>query len=120
MAAAAAVGALTVAGAPAADAATTASGSHAGSVSTTDSGSGHFKVSCHKAHKKANFSWHEGSVFTKIYFNNHCSHQVKVRVHMTDASRPSSTCMKVNRKTKGSHNFHHGLTGHITKLTKGC
>ena len=41
----------------------------------------HFTVACEMPGDTANFSWVEGNLATTVYYNNHCSHAVKVTAH---------------------------------------
>ncbi|MEV6867397.1 hypothetical protein AB0M44_41200 [Streptosporangium subroseum] len=72
----------------------------------------HASVSCSKpSGKRANYSWGEGTTTVTIYFNNHCSHKVSVKISFerkgsSGATVSTSRCMTVNAKTKGSKKFY--------------
>ncbi|WP_329082587.1 MULTISPECIES: hypothetical protein [unclassified Streptosporangium] len=69
-------------------------------------------VRCSKpSGKRANYSWGEGTTTVTIYFNNHCSHKVSVKISFErkGSSGPTvstSRCMTVNANTKGSKKFY--------------
>lgn len=77
-----------------------------------------YSVSCKGG--KTNFSWSDGSINTRIYFNNHCSESAKVTVQLADASSEWLECLTVPAGKKGSKEFNHGLSGSVQKLRDGC
>ncbi|GAA4952098.1 hypothetical protein HD597_005374 [Nonomuraea thailandensis] len=61
--------------------------------------------------KWANFSWGEGITTATIYFNNHCSHRLSVKIAFTRKGSVGDKsvkyrCMTVNAKTKGKKKFY--------------
>lgn len=68
---------------------------------------------------RANFSWERGTINTRIYHNNHCRTAQPVRVYLRDAAGSWSVCWTVPTG-KGSREFHHGLTGQVDGMRKGC
>ncbi|AQZ61442.1 unnamed protein product [[Actinomadura] parvosata subsp. kistnae] len=59
----------------------------------------------------ANFSWGEGNTSATIYFNNHCSHRVSVRITFVRKGSVGDKaakyrCMTVNAHTKGRKKFY--------------
>jgi hypothetical protein len=64
---------------------------------------------------EANYFWDAGIQTTSVYYNNHCSHEVKVT--LTFVSNPGSRteCWSTPRG-KGEQEFTMGLTD----ITKGC
>lgn len=79
-----------------------------------------FSVKCKSGDKKANFSWVEGTVTTRVYYNNHCSHAVKVTVHTGDIQGDYAECWTVKADSKSSKKFQQGMAGTFKGLTKGC
>ncbi|MEU0478421.1 MULTISPECIES: hypothetical protein [unclassified Streptosporangium] len=79
-------------------------------------------IACSKpAGKKANYSWGTGSNdSTTVYFNNHCSHKVKAKLHFRAGGGQTTTkCLITNGKTSGKKKF--WVTRyHLKKITKGC
>lgn len=79
-------------------------------------------IKCTKpAGKKANYSWGTGSNdSTTVYFNNHCSHKVKAKLHFKAGGGQTTTkCMVTNGGTKGKKRF--TVTRyHLKSITKGC
>ncbi|MEV0389400.1 hypothetical protein [Nonomuraea sp. NPDC050643] len=69
-------------------------------------------VRCSKPSGKwANFSWGEGNTSATIYFNNHCSHRLSVKITFVRKGSvgdkaSKSRCMTVNAKTKGKKKFY--------------
>ncbi|MEV1174494.1 hypothetical protein [Nonomuraea sp. NPDC049784] len=69
-------------------------------------------VSCSKPKGKwANYSWGEGNTSVTIYFNNHCSHKVSVRITFVRKGSVGDKaskyrCMTVNANTKGKKKFY--------------
>ncbi|WP_093167391.1 hypothetical protein [Sinosporangium album] len=72
--------------------------------------------------KKTNYSWGTGSWnSTTVYFNNHCSHKVKAKLHFKSQSgRENATkCLNTNGGTNGKKKF--SMTRYqLVKITKGC
>ncbi|MDP4503973.1 hypothetical protein [Nonomuraea turcica] len=61
--------------------------------------------------KWANYSWGEGNTTATIYFNNHCSHRVSVKIMFVRKGSVGDKaskyrCMTVNAKTKGKKKFY--------------
>ncbi|GAA2213548.1 hypothetical protein GCM10009850_090110 [Nonomuraea monospora] len=59
----------------------------------------------------ANFSWGQGNTSATIYFNNHCSHRLSVRITFVRKGTVGNKaakyrCMTVNAKTKGKKKFY--------------
>ncbi|WP_433441070.1 hypothetical protein [Nonomuraea sp. CA-141351] len=69
-------------------------------------------VSCSKPKgKRANYSWGEGNTSVTIYFNNHCSHKVSVKITFVRKGSVGDKaskyrCMTVNANTKGKKKFY--------------
>jgi hypothetical protein len=69
-------------------------------------------VSCSKPRGgSANYSWGEGNTTATIYFNNHCSHKVSVKIMFVRKGSVGDKaakyrCMTVNAKTKGKKKFY--------------
>ncbi|MBE1589001.1 hypothetical protein ACFPOI_56395 [Nonomuraea angiospora] len=69
-------------------------------------------VSCSKPKGKwANYSWGEGNTTATIYFNNHCSHKVSVKIMFVRKGSVGDKaakyrCMTVNGNTKGKKKFY--------------
>jgi hypothetical protein len=69
-------------------------------------------VRCTKPRGKwANYSWGEGNTTVTIYFNNHCSHRVSVKIMFVRKGSVGDKaskyrCMTVNAKTKGKKKFY--------------
>ncbi|MGI5286355.1 hypothetical protein ACQEVF_23855 [Nonomuraea polychroma] len=69
-------------------------------------------VRCSKPRNQfANYSWGEGNTSVTIYFNNHCSHRVSVRITFVRKGSVGDKaakyrCMTVNAKTKGKKKFY--------------
>ncbi|MFG6194021.1 hypothetical protein [Nonomuraea sp. JJY05] len=69
-------------------------------------------VSCSKPKGKwANYSWGEGTTTATIYFNNHCSHKVSVKIMFVRKGSVGNKaakyrCMTVNAHTKGKKKFY--------------
>ncbi|RVX45049.1 hypothetical protein EDD27_7826 [Nonomuraea polychroma] len=69
-------------------------------------------VRCSKPRNQfANYSWGEGNTSVTIYFNNHCSHRVSVRIKFVRKGSVGDQaakyrCMTVNAKTKGKKKFY--------------
>ncbi|MEO3867325.1 hypothetical protein ABGB18_00690 [Nonomuraea sp. B12E4] len=62
----------------------------------------------------ANFSWTPGTLYTTVYYNNHCLHDVNVTVH--DDAGGATECLTTTAVTKGSKEFY----GRVEKLTRDC
>ncbi|WP_431931111.1 hypothetical protein [Nonomuraea jabiensis] len=98
----------------------TAASAQAGSASTaTKAGTASARagierdsVSCSKPRGKwANYSWGEGNTTATIYFNNHCSHKVSVKITFVRKGSVGDKaakyrCMTVNANTKGKKKFY--------------
>lgn len=79
----------------------------------------HFTVACEMPGDTANFSWVEGNLATTVYYNNHCSHAVKVTAHLSDlADFPKCVTVKAGMKDKRVYRL--GQNGKLYKLTRGC
>ncbi|TMR25644.1 hypothetical protein ETD86_00515 [Nonomuraea turkmeniaca] len=69
-------------------------------------------VRCSKPSSKwANYSWGEGNTSVTIYFNNHCSHKVSVKITFVRKGSVGDKaakyrCMTVNANTKGKKKFY--------------
>jgi hypothetical protein len=79
----------------------------------------HFTVGCEKPGDSANFSWEEGNVTTTVYYNNHCSHAVKVTAHLHDLA-DFTECLTVKAGKKDKKIYRLGPAGKLYKLTRGC
>jgi hypothetical protein len=83
-----------------------------GSTASVSAGVERDSVSCSKPRgKRANYSWGEGNTTVTIYFNNHCSHKVSVRITFVRKGSVGDKaskyrCMTVNAKTKGKKKFY--------------
>ncbi|MDP4505323.1 hypothetical protein [Nonomuraea turcica] len=70
---------------------------------------------------KTNYSWGDGSMSVTVYFNNHCSHQVRAKLHIKNSIGGNFTkCLVTNGGTKGRKKFNIGLASTLTEITKGC
>jgi len=79
----------------------------------------HFTVACEMPGDTANFSWVEGNLATTLYYNNHCSHPVRVTAHLGDL--PDFTkCLTVKAGMKDKRVYRLGQNGKLYKLTRGC
>ncbi|MFG2226353.1 hypothetical protein [Streptomyces sp. NPDC048644] len=57
-----------------------------------------YTVACNSPGDTANFHYKEGTVHTTVYFNNHCTHAVNVKVSAADAHR----CLTTEAGEKGN------------------
>jgi hypothetical protein len=67
----------------------------------------------------ANFSWVEGNLATTVYYNNHCSHAVKITAHLSDLA-DFTKCLTVKAGMKDKRVYRLGENGKLYKLTRGC
>ncbi|MBW5486558.1 hypothetical protein [Streptomyces bambusae] len=70
-----------------------------------------------------NTSYSNGLRSTKVYFNNHCSHQVKYHVRILntkDQVTRISPCVTAYPNTKSYHTFSKGLIDDVVAVVKGC
>ncbi|CAM3587201.1 hypothetical protein NOGI109294_04120 [Nocardiopsis gilva] len=82
---------MAAAGIIAATATTMFAATPASAAEAATKGTVRFSFGCNGSTKaRANFSYNEGTVSTTVYYNNHCSHSVRVTVNMADASGLSS------------------------------
>ena len=79
----------------------------------------HFTVACEMPGDTANFSWVEGNLATTVYYNNHCSHAVKVTAHLADLA-DFTKCLTVKAGMKDKKIYRLGQNGKLYKLTRGC
>ena len=79
----------------------------------------HFTVACEMPGDTANFSWVEGNLATTVYYNNHCSHAVKVTAHLGDFA-DFRKCLTVKAGMKDKKIYRLGQNGKLYKLTRGC
>ena len=79
----------------------------------------HFTVACEMPGDTANFSWVEGNLATTVYYNNHCSHAVKVTAHLGDLA-DFTKCLTVKAGMKDKKIYRLGQNGKLYKLTRGC
>ncbi|MGP3960746.1 hypothetical protein ACTWPT_32520 [Nonomuraea sp. 3N208] len=84
-------------------------------------------VRCTKPRSKwANYSWGEGNTTVTIYFNNHCSHKVSVRIMFVRKGSVGDKaakyrCMTVNAHTKGKKKFYAAVyKPYSVTRVKGC
>jgi len=79
----------------------------------------HFTVACEMPGDTANFSWVKGNLATTVYYNNHCSHAVKVTAHLGDLA-DFTKCVTVKAGMKDKRVYRLGQNGKLYKLTRGC
>ncbi|MGN9837525.1 hypothetical protein ACTMTI_05315 [Nonomuraea sp. H19] len=87
---------------------------NAAKAATVSAGAGveRDSVSCTRPRgKSANYSWGEGNTTATIYFNNHCSHKVSVKIMFVRKGSVGDKaakyrCMTVNAHTKGKKKFY--------------
>lgn len=112
---------MAAAGIIAATATTMFAATPASAAEAATKGTVRFSFGCNGSTKaRANFSYNEGTVSTTVYYNNHCSHSVRVTVNMADASGQNIHCLKVPAHKKGSKKYRQGLSGTFKGLSKGC
>ncbi|WP_431773234.1 hypothetical protein [Streptomyces cucumeris] len=78
-----------------------------------------YTVACESAGDTANFRYNPSdNSTTNVYFNNHCTHDVNVTVHVSGGG-DSDKCVSASANEKSSERLYVGGE-HITTLTRGC
>lgn len=70
-----------------------------------------------------NASYSPGLTSVKVYFNNHCSHQVKYHLRILntkDQVTRISSCVTTYPNTKSYNTFNLGLVDKVVGVYKGC
>ncbi|MBN9133827.1 MAG: hypothetical protein J0H48_10745 [Nitrosospira multiformis] len=79
----------------------------------------HFTIACEMPGDTANFSWVEGNLATALYYNNQCSHPVKVTAHLGDLA-DFTKCLTVKAGMKDKRVYRLSQNGKLYRLTRGC
>ncbi|MEU8823516.1 hypothetical protein [Streptomyces sp. NPDC048636] len=78
-----------------------------------------YTVACENPGDTANFRYDPSdNSSTTVYYNNHCTHDVNVTVHITGGG-DSDKCIAANANTKSQKRLYVGGE-HITTLSRGC
>lgn len=110
---------LLVSTAPAIEAANESAAPQNAYTAAEDQEKRHFTVACEIPGDTANFSWVEGNLATTVYYNNHCSHAVKVTAHLRDLA-DFTKCVTVKAGMKDKRVYRLSENGKLYKLTRGC